>query len=138
MARFDWDKQNRKLKLKKWLMDNSLRNSFWITSPYDDPDHVGAWARREIQLALSRARHELSINHDFSESPDFILIELIRRVENSLDAGTAEELFTTATSAIACHNKIEYKNINEKILIDLESVFDLLLTMTQNDDGKIW
>jgi hypothetical protein len=138
MARFDWDKQNRKLKLQKWLMDNSLRNPFWITSPYDDPDQVGTWARREIQLSLSRARHELSINHDFSESSDSILIELIRQVENSLDAGTTEALFATATSAIACHNKIEYKNINQKILIDLESVFDLLLTMTQDEERKIW
>ena len=138
MTRIDWDKHHRKLKLNKWLSDNSLRNPFWISSPYDDLDQIGAWARREIQLAISRARHELTINHDFSESTSFKLIELLSRVEKSLDSGTVEELFVTATAAISCHNKIEYKHIDKKTLNDLESVFDLLLTMTQSEDRRVW
>lgn len=138
MARLDWDKHNRKVKLKKWLMDNSLRSPFWVTSPYEDPDQVGAWARREIQLVLSRARHQLSINHDFSESPDFRIIESLRQVENTLDAGTTEDLFNSTAAAMSFFTRMNRVGIEQKLLQDLDSVFDLLLTMTQDEDKRAW
>ena len=138
MARFDWDKHNRKVKLKKWLVENSLRSPFWITSPYEDPDQMGAWARREIQLVLSRARHQLSINHDFSESPDFRIIESLRQIENSLDAGTTEDLFKTTAAAMSFFVRMNRVGIEQKFLQDLDSVFDLLLTMTQDEDKRVW
>lgn len=138
MARFDWDKHNRKVKLKKWLLDNSLKSPFWVTSPYEDPDQIGAWARREIQLVLSRARHQLSINHDFSESPDFRIIESLRQVENTLDAGTTEDLFETTAAAMSFFTRMNRVGIEQKLLQDLESVFDLLLTMTQDEDKRAW
>ena len=138
MARLDWDKHNRKVKLKKWLMDNSLRSPFWVTSPYEDPDQVGAWARREIQLVLSRTRHQLSINHDFSESPDFRIIESLRQVENTLDAGTTEDLFNSTAAAMSFFTRMNRVGIEQKLLQDLDSVFDLLLTMTQDEDKRAW
>ena len=138
MARFDWDKHNRKVKLKKWLMDNSLRSPFWVTSPYEDPDQIGAWARREIQLVLSRTRHQLSINHDFSESPDFRIIESLRQVENTLDAGTTEDLFNSTAAAMSFFTRMNRVGIEQKLLQDLDSVFDLLLTMTQDEDKRAW
>lgn len=138
MARFDWDKHNRKVKLKKWLLDNSLKSPFWVTSPYEDPDQIGAWARREIQLVLSRTRHQLSINHDFSESPDFRIIESLRQVENTLDAGTTEDLFETTAAAMSFFTRMNRVGIEQKLLQDLESVFDLLLTMTQDEDKRAW
>ena len=138
MARFDWDKHNRKVKLKKWLMDNSLRSPFWVTSPYEDPDQIGAWARREIQLVLSRTRHQLSINHDFSESSDFRIIESLRQVENTLDAGTTEDLFNSTAAAMSFFTRMNRVGIEQKLLQDLDSVFDLLLTMTQDEDKRAW
>ncbi len=138
MAKFDWDKHNRKVKLKKWLAENSLRNPFWITSPYEDPDQMGAWARREIQLVLSRARHELSINHDFSESPDFRIIESLRQIENSLDSGTTEDLFKTTALAMSFFMKMNRAGTDERTLQNLDSVFNLLLTMTQDEDKRVW
>jgi len=138
VARFDWDKHNRKVKLKKWLLDNSLKSPFWVTSPYEDPDQIGAWARREIQLVLSRTRHQLSINHDFSESPDFRIIESLRQVENTLDAGTTEDLFETTAAAMSFFTRMNRVGIEQKLLQDLESVFDLLLTMTQDEDKRAW
>jgi len=138
VARFDWDRHNRKVKLKKWLVENSLRSPFWITSPYEDPDQMGAWARREIQLVLSRARHQLSINHDFSESPDFRIIESLRQIENSLDAGTTDDLFKTTVAAMSFFTRMNRVGIEQKFLQDLDSVFDLLLTMTQDEDKRAW
>ncbi len=138
MTRFDWDKHNRRVKLNKWLTDNSLRSPFWVTSPHEDPDQVGAWARREIQLVLSRTRHHLSVNHDFSESPDFRIIESLRQVENTLDAGTAEDLFKTTAAAMSFFNRMNRVGIDRKLLQDLDSVFDLLLTMTQDEDKRAW
>ena len=138
MAKFDWDRHNRKVKLKKWLVENSLRSPFWITSPYEDPDQIGAWARREIQLVLSRARHQLSINHNFSESPDFRIIEFLRQIENSLDSGTTEELFKSTATAMSFFMKMNRVGIDEKFQQDLDSVFSLLLTMTQDEDKRVW
>ncbi len=119
-------------------MDNSLRSPFWVTSPYEDPDQVGAWARREIQLVLSRTRHQLSINHDFSESPDFRIIESLRQVENTLDAGTTEDLFNSTAAAMSFFTRMNRVGIEQKLLQDLDSVFDLLLTMTQDEDKRAW
>ena len=119
-------------------MDNSLRSPFWVTSPYEDHDQIGAWARREIQLVLSRARHQLSINHDFSESSDFRIIESLRQVENTLDAGTTEDLFKTTAAAMSFFTSMNRVGIEQKLLQDLDSVFDLLLTMTQDEDKRAW
>ena len=91
-----------------------------------------------LLMISCQSNNEFSINHDFSESPDFRIIESLRQVENTLDAGTTEDLFNSTAAAMSFFTRINRVGIEQKLLQDLDSVFDLLLTMTQDEDKRAW
>jgi hypothetical protein len=136
MTGVDWDKHRRQERLRKWLQDNSLKSPFWIHPPSLSSAEIGAWAKVELKTSLREIEYQLGINREFMDSIDSKLISKLQEIELALESQSSNILFSLTVQANVIFNSMKDYSIDSSILEKLNSIFDLLLTMTQEIDQK--
>ena len=136
MTGVDWDKHRRQDRLRKWLQDNSLKSPFWIHSPNLSSAEIGAWAKVELKTSLREIEYELGINREFMDSIDSKLISRLQEIGLALESQSSDKLFSLTVQSNIIFKSMKDYSIDKSILEKLNSIFDLLLTMTQEIDHK--